>query len=106
MDTQEDLPNMEPIEQVEEPSLPPGKCPECKGRKIIEKEAGLISWTCPTCNGTGEVADDKPDNDGDDLQRGDSGDRLDTPITRSTDTRKPKQPKKSKAKGKARKARR
>lgn len=36
------------------------KCPECNGRKIIEREAGLISWACPTCKGTGEVAGENP----------------------------------------------
>ena len=106
MDTQEDLPNMEPIEQAEEPSLPPGKCPECKGRKIIEKQAGLISWACPTCKGTGEIADDKPSDNGDDLQRGDSGDRVDNQPTGSGVTREPAKPKKPKTKKKTRKARR
>ena len=82
------------------------KCPDCSGLGIIEKEAGLISWACPACNGTGEVTDDKPDDNGDDLSVGDSGDRLDNQPTGSRATGKPKQPKKPKAKKKARKARR
>ena len=106
MDTQEDLPNMEPIEQAEEPIEIPMKCPECRGTGIIEREAGLISWACPTCNGTGEVADAKPDNDGDDLQQGDSGDRVDNQPTGSGVTREPAKPKKPKTKKKTRKARR
>lgn len=48
--------NKEPIEEKIELIKTLPKCPECHGLKIIEKEAGLISWTCPTCKGTGEVA--------------------------------------------------
>lgn len=82
------------------------KCPDCSGLGIIEKEAGLISWACPICKGTGEVADDKPSDNGDDLQRGDSGDKLDSPTTGSGVAREPAKPKKRKASKKTRKARR
>ena len=108
------------------------KCKVCRGSGINEREAGLISWECPTCKGTGQVArenpnieeldrvpnipveaskeikviDDKPDNNGDDLQQSPDGVGVDTPTPGSGVARKPAKPKKSQAKGKARKARR
>ena len=30
-------------------------CPKCKGRKILEYEAGLIQMRCPECKGKGEI---------------------------------------------------
>ncbi len=32
-------------------------CTDCGGGGLIEKAAGLISWACVTCNGTGVVLD-------------------------------------------------
>jgi len=70
------------------------KCPECEGKGYKEYEAGLIQVQCRECNGTGEIPDDNPT---------DGGTGSDNQPARGADTGKPKQPKKQKAKRKARK---
>ena len=99
------------------------ECDECEGKGEVEERKGLDMANNPLLYGIDsyippeevesielpkelEVADDKPDKNGDDLQTGVSGDRLDTPDTGSGDTGEPKLTQKPKAKKKARKSRR
>ena len=66
-------------------------CSKCEGKGFIEYEHGLLQVKCEDCKGTGEIDDSN------------SGARRDNQPTRKLHTGKPKQPKKPKARKKARK---
>ena len=77
------------------------KCETCEGRGFKEYEHGLIMVKCEECKGTGEWNLIE-------VQRriydtSNSGTKPDNRPARSTDTSKSKQPKKPKAKKRARK---
>lgn len=83
--------------QTEPPKEVPSEiCPDCEGKGFKEYNAGLLQVECRACGGTGKTSEVVNDN------TTDEGAGPDNNATRSPDTSKPKQPKKRKARAKAR----